>query len=431
MSNPTELPDLNRLEALARAATPGPWKKDSSYTIGPVSDEDDQSYGFVIPLADVYGDNRTPDAAFIAAANPAAVLALITLARHAQPEGEAPQAEPVACVTDKYSRDGYNDEIDVLLPVGTKLYKHPPAAQHAESGAQGYRAALAEIADMDSGCAAAIAKKALAAQSQGAPALTPLDYRAQGREEALAVILGQSSEDPFSDCIGWSKSGAPEDEGGTYWKDDELRALLHIGDRKHDAYDRAEAAYWEALGRKDEAARELLFAQQAPFYKPLHDFLSKHEAWDLMGDLKRAQQAAAPGALADWKLVPDEPTDQMTYIGQKMRYDPVNSIGLIYCAMIAAAPTDPGSSPKIPDSSMSAAGAPEASCSHRNTTALYTHVVCQDCGQIKTDEAWGIASSKWFRSEYEAKFYKTHGCYPDAKRAAQLDGGQEGSESNG
>ena len=78
-----ELPDLDRLEALARAATPGPWKKDSSYTIGPVSDEDDQSYGFVIPLADVYGDNRTPDAAFIAAANPAAVLALISLARKA------------------------------------------------------------------------------------------------------------------------------------------------------------------------------------------------------------------------------------------------------------------------------------------------------------------------------------------------------------
>ncbi|WP_312547629.1 hypothetical protein [Massilia sp.] len=118
--------------------------------------------------------------------------------------------------------------------------------------------------------------------------LTPLDYRAQGREEALAIILAERPEDPFSECIGWSNPVGPDDEGGNYWKEAALRELLHIGDSKHDAYDRAEAAYWEALGRSDEAKRELLFAQQAPFYQPLHDFLSMHEAWDLMGDLKRA-----------------------------------------------------------------------------------------------------------------------------------------------
>lgn len=130
MTNKTEQLDLDRLEALARAATPGPWKKDSSYTIGPVSDEDDQSYGFVIPLADVYGDNRTPDAAFIAAANPAAVLALIALARRAQPEGEAPQAD-------------YEDHylgIEQALEMNENMRKYgtidKPAAQHADSGAQ-------------------------------------------------------------------------------------------------------------------------------------------------------------------------------------------------------------------------------------------------------------------------------------------------------
>jgi len=60
-----------------------------------------------------------------------------------------------------------------------------------------------------------------------------------------------------------------------------------------------------------------------------------------------AQQAAAPGPLADWRLVPDEPTDQMTYIGQKMRYDPMNSISSIYCAMLDAAPSAP-STPEAP-----------------------------------------------------------------------------------
>lgn len=145
MSNPTELPDLDRLEALARAATPGPWKKDSSYTIGPVSDEDDQSYGFVIPLADVYGDNRTPDAAFIAAANPAAVLALIALARRAQPEGEAPQAEPVAWMLDFGDErvvTADRKEMEAWVPQHDNPYTPiplgpitAPAAQHAESGA--------------------------------------------------------------------------------------------------------------------------------------------------------------------------------------------------------------------------------------------------------------------------------------------------------
>ena len=42
-------------------------------------------------------------------------------------------AQPVAEVNDRYSRDGYNDEISVLLPVGTKLYTHPaPAVPQAE-----------------------------------------------------------------------------------------------------------------------------------------------------------------------------------------------------------------------------------------------------------------------------------------------------------
>ena len=139
-------------------------------------------------------------------------------------------------------------------------------------------------------------ERLLATQSakQGAqPELTPLDYRAQGREEALAIILAESAENPFSACVGWSRSGAPGDEGGSYWEEEKLRALLHIGDRKHDAYDRAEAAYWRSLGEQDEAKREMLFVKQAPFYEPLHAFLAKHEAWDLMGDLKRAATQAS------------------------------------------------------------------------------------------------------------------------------------------
>lgn len=48
--------------------------------------------------------------------------------------------------------------------------------------------------------------------------------------------------------------------------------------------------------------------------------------------------AAAP---AGWKLVPLEPTDRMTAIGQDLRYQSINSIGEIYRQMIAAAPAAP------------------------------------------------------------------------------------------
>ena len=69
--------DLAKLRELAQKATPGPWAVDQQCTVGPVSDEDDQTYGMVISLADVYGEQPLVDAAFIAAANPAAILALV------------------------------------------------------------------------------------------------------------------------------------------------------------------------------------------------------------------------------------------------------------------------------------------------------------------------------------------------------------------
>ena len=37
-------------------------------------------------------------------------------------------------------------------------------------------------------------------------------------------------------------------------------------------------------------------------------------------------------------VVPVDPTNSMTSVGQSLRYDPVNSIGSIYRAMLAAAP---------------------------------------------------------------------------------------------
>lgn len=49
--------------------------------------------------------------------------------------------------------------------------------------------------------------------------------------------------------------------------------------------------------------------------------------------------ASKPAAPEGWKLVPVEPTDAMTHVGQKHRYEPVWSIGAIYREMLAASPS--------------------------------------------------------------------------------------------
>ncbi|GHC61264.1 hypothetical protein [Limoniibacter endophyticus] len=50
------------------AFTPGPWYADRKGQVGPRSDADDQSNGMIVPIADVYGDNRHDDARLFAAA---------------------------------------------------------------------------------------------------------------------------------------------------------------------------------------------------------------------------------------------------------------------------------------------------------------------------------------------------------------------------
>ncbi len=54
--------------AVGGGHTPGPWAVTRKFEVGPTSTADDQSSGMVIPVADVYGDNRDADARLIAAA---------------------------------------------------------------------------------------------------------------------------------------------------------------------------------------------------------------------------------------------------------------------------------------------------------------------------------------------------------------------------
>ncbi|MFM0736784.1 hypothetical protein PQQ51_06020 [Paraburkholderia xenovorans] len=51
--------------------------------------------------------------------------------------------------------------------------------------------------------------------------------------------------------------------------------------------------------------------------------------------------SSKPAVPEGWKLVPLEPANAMTYVGEKHRYEPVWSIGAIYGEMLAASPAVP------------------------------------------------------------------------------------------
>lgn len=52
-------------------------------------------------------------------------------------------------------------------------------------------------------------------------------------------------------------------------------------------------------------------------------------------------------------------------------------------------------------------------CKHDDTTPSYEYVTCNNCGAVRTDSKWGIASNTWFRNLNEAKFYQQHGRSPE------------------
>lgn len=106
MSNDTPSPAppadaLDELERLANNATPGPWKQDDG---DDVRDPNGESLFYA---EDDYGNSvgvtvtKTDDALFIAAANPAAVLALIARCRAAERARAAAEAERDAAERDR------------------------------------------------------------------------------------------------------------------------------------------------------------------------------------------------------------------------------------------------------------------------------------------------------------------------------------------
>lgn len=114
--------DLDSLEAAAKSATPGPWMLDgmgedepeinywAHRFIGTANPNDSGSHEIIATSEDGHG----PNAAFIAAADPRTVLALIAIAREWQASREVTEAEEIAAaealVVARYGQHGVSIE---------------------------------------------------------------------------------------------------------------------------------------------------------------------------------------------------------------------------------------------------------------------------------------------------------------------------------
>lgn len=83
------------------------------------------------------------------------------------------------------------------------------------------------------------------------PAMTDQDRerlaqaRADGRAEAVMLIMGMCPDDALGDLTGYSHPVGPEDEGSAYWDEAKLRAAFKCDDKLFGMEARMEKAYWE------------------------------------------------------------------------------------------------------------------------------------------------------------------------------------------
>jgi hypothetical protein len=89
-----------------------------------------------------------------------------------------------------------------------------------------------------------------------------LEARAQGRAEALAIILGIDAETGLDGCTYEYSIGATG-EYATGWKEDALRELLRSDDSAWSLMQEAESEYWHNLGLREEAERNYARSQSA------------------------------------------------------------------------------------------------------------------------------------------------------------------------
>ena len=135
----------------------------------------------------------------------------------------------------------------------------------------------AEIADL---------RAALAAGVAAAPAEI-LKHRAEGRAEALAILLDEDPEIPLEAYTPSRADGGDSGEYNTYWDEPKLRALFHVDDATYSAFDKAEAEFHHYIGLQDEARYANNFATNMNSSGKVRDVLEKSGEYDLLAQLLR------------------------------------------------------------------------------------------------------------------------------------------------
>ncbi|WP_314439462.1 hypothetical protein [Massilia timonae] len=345
-----ELPDLDidRLESLARAATAGPWlhRCDPGNTGAQhcvkLGGENGAWVCDCIDNADrntVGGIAGERNAAFIAAANPAAVLTLIALARRAQPEGEAPQAVApkrlegreifeIAAPYFAWNAPSWHKAtqgavgMTGLLAFAEALLKAVSAAQHAEAPQAGNALAVAverhyphtetqrqldQLAAFIKGYQAAQHAESGAqarvidcmdswAKAEGIPTYSELRAALAAQSQGAQALPAAGAGDPDLDAARWAEVFYRNAETFTVrdlgivraaWKEATLRAAL-AAKAEAPALDDLATLVRRLVRRLEKDSPGTDLAAQAL------DYLKRK---GLAGSPLRAQQAAAPGAL--------------------------------------------------------------------------------------------------------------------------------------
>jgi len=464
MSAPTaspELPDLDRLEALARAATPGPWTVRLDGTCSgtwPHVDAGVDEYGDPITVTELstshteteaarlsgdmpgsyeeaphrfklHDQQSLDDAAFIAAANPEQVLALIALARRAKPEGEVPQADQWRKYACKLRSTLYGiaksfDDHELRQCAQEAYDWDTPAAQHAESGAP-----AADEQSRRQQENAVFTEWWISSGQQAAHDLTTENAaHATWQERARRAALAAQSQGAQAAqlCIGFANN----DQG------------VHVSVMQQNSDGSATVLHAGKVPGGDSFAR---FTLAAKAEAPAHETIVQ-QAGELVCTAcgTSAQQAAAPGAepVEPPRMTANQSREYLVDFMEKHFTDKTyhryirgerDSVNLAAdfawqmaraLRMLEAAPSAPGT-PEAPQ---------KPAHGHRDDYYLLANgrrLGLEPVSRVRNMPNWALAMELFATGSGSAyQICRDAGVDPEStttQRAAQLDGGQEGS----
>jgi hypothetical protein len=138
--------------------------------------------------------------------------------------------------------------------------------------------------------------------------------RAQGRAEALAILMGLSAEGGIDAYTGWSKPVGPEDEGDAYWDEPKLRELFAVDGTLADMMNKAEAEHYQYLGMQQEAEHAKNLASNMHNSGKVRDVLAKAGEFGLIADLCHdAQPSTAQGDAMGHQSAPTAQQERAWY----------------------------------------------------------------------------------------------------------------------